>query len=115
MNELLELLETTKNSCAEVSFQLTIIIERCLAEAKCSDNFTIGNILEVSSRIISHYALTTGTIFFNTIDENKVSVLKNVLNDVNLISIAENTEMEFELFCEKAFDVINWYIETIPF
>lgn len=115
MNELLELLESTKNSGIEVSVPLTNIIEECLVEAKHSDDFTISGIFEVSNYITNFYAVATGTTYLNTIDNNQVLALKSVLNDVDLISIVENTEREFELFCKKAFDLISWYIETIPY
>lgn len=115
MNELLELLESTKNSVIEVSVPLTNVIEECLVEVKHSDNFTISGIFEVSNYIISWYAVATGSTYLNTVDNSQILALKNVLDDVDLMSIVESTEREFELFCKKAFDLISWYIETIPY
>ena len=112
MNELLELLESTKNNGIEVSIPLTNVIEECLVEARHSDDFTVGNILVVSSYIINCYAFATGTTYLNTIDGNQVLEFKTILNE----SVSNREfEKEFNLFCKNAFDLISWYIETIPY
>lgn len=115
MNELLELLESTKNNGIEVSVPLTNVIEDCLVEAKHSDDFTVENILVVSNQLISRYAMATGTTYLNTVDNSQILAFKNVLDAVYLISMVESAEKEFKLFCKKAFNLISWYIETIPY
>lgn len=115
MNELLELLESTKNNGIEVSIQLTNVIEECLVEVKHSDDFTISGILKVSNYITNCYVVATGTTYLNTLNNSQILALGKALGEVNVISIIEKAEKEFDLFCKKAFDLISWYIETIPY
>lgn len=115
MNELLELLESTKNSGIEVSVPLTNIIEECLVEARHSDDFTISSILKVSNYITNCYVVATGTTYLNALNNSQILALGKALGEVNVISIIEKAEKEFKLFCKKAFDLISWYIETIPY
>lgn len=115
MNELLELLESTKSNGIEVSVPLSNIIEECLVEVKHSDDFTIGGILKVSNYITNCYVVATGTTYLNTTDNSQILALENALDLVSVASATESAEKEFELFCKKAFDLISWYIETIPY
>lgn len=116
MNELLELLESTKNNGIEVSVPLSNIIEECLVEVKHSDDFLIHDILYISNRIINCYVTETGTTYLNTVDNSQIIALETSLKMVDkAISVVGEFTKEFNLFCKKAFDIISWYIETIPY
>lgn len=107
MVELLEKLESINNNCIEVSIPLTNVLEECLIEVKHNDDFTVGYILMVSNYVINYYVKATGTTYLNTLNNSQIFALRDALEEVNVISIIEKAEKEFELFCKKAFDLIR--------
>lgn len=115
MNELLELLDLTKNNGIEVSVPLTGIVEDCLVEVNNRDDISIDGVLKVSGLFTSFYALATRTTYLNTAKAEQLLEFEIAFEKTESLSKGNGLEKEFRLFCKKAFDLISWYIETIPY
>ena len=115
MNELLELFDLTKNNLIEVSVPLTGIVEDCLVEVNKRDDISVDGVLKVSGWLTSFYALATRTTYLNTVNDEQLLEFEIALEKTESLSISNGLEKELMVFYKKAFDIISWYIETIPY